>query len=38
MLAVTTANYSSVSTGSPTVVVNGDYTVLIFKGNGTYTS
>jgi hypothetical protein len=38
MLSVPTANYSGSTTGSPTVVTNGIYTVIIFKGNGTYTS
>jgi hypothetical protein len=34
---VPTADYSGIVTGSPTTVVEGSNTMLIFKGSGTYT-
>jgi hypothetical protein len=38
IIAVPTANYTGITTGSPTVITNGSNTVLIFKGVGTYTA
>lgn len=38
ILSIPTTNYSATYTGSPTVVINGSNTVLIFKGTGTYTT
>jgi hypothetical protein len=38
ILSVPTANYSTVTTGSPTIVTNGSYTVMIFKSSGSYTA
>jgi hypothetical protein len=32
-----TADYSSTTTGSPTVTTDGDYKVLTYTGSGTYT-
>jgi hypothetical protein len=33
-----TANYSGTTTGSPTGSTDGDYKVLKFTGDGTYTA
>jgi hypothetical protein len=33
-----TANYSGVTTGSPTVATSGGDTILSFLGDGTYTA
>jgi hypothetical protein len=38
LLSVPTGNYSGTTTGSPTVVVNGGNTVMIFKSSGSYTA
>jgi len=38
ILSVPTANYSSTSTGSPTVTTSGANTILQFNGSGTYTA
>jgi hypothetical protein len=38
IISVPTANYSSTTTGSPTVVTNGSNTVMIFKSAGSYTA
>jgi len=39
IISIPTAIYSGITTGSPTVVVNGNYTVLIFTGaTGSYTT
>jgi len=38
LLSVPTSSYSGVTTGSPTVVVNGANTVIIFKASGSYTA
>ena len=38
LVSVPTANYSGTTTGSPTVVTNGSYTVMIFKASGSYTA
>ena len=38
IISVPTANYSGVTTGSPTVVTNGSNTVMIFKSAGSYTA
>ena len=38
IISVPTQNYSGVTTGSPTVVTNGNQTVLIFKSSGSYTA
>jgi hypothetical protein len=38
ILSVPTANYSSTSTGSPTVTTSGSNTILQFNGSGSYTA
>jgi hypothetical protein len=38
ILSVPTANYSSITTGSPTVTTSGSNTILQFNGSGSYTS
>lgn len=38
IISVPTQNYSGITTGSPTVVTNGNQTVLIFKSSGSYTA
>jgi len=38
ILSVPTANYSSTSTGSPTVTTSGSNTILKFNGSGSYTT
>jgi hypothetical protein len=38
ILRMTTLNYSGTTTGSPTVVTDGDDTILIYKSSGSYTS
>ena len=38
ILRVNTAAYSGTTTGSPTVTTDGDFTVIKFTGNGSYTS
>jgi hypothetical protein len=38
ILSVPTANYSSTSTGSPTVTTSGSNTIMQFNGSGSYTT
>jgi hypothetical protein len=38
ILSVPTANYSSTTTGSPTVSTSGSNTIMIFTGSGSYTA
>ena len=38
ILRVATANYSGTTSGSPTVTTDGDYKVIKFTGNGSYTA
>ena len=38
IISIPTANYSGVTTGSPTVTTNGAFTVIKFTANGTYTA
>ena len=38
LISVPTVNYSATYTGTPTVVINGSNTVLIFKSSGSYTA
>ena len=38
IFSVPTANYSSVTSGSPTVITEGDNTIIIFKSSGSYTT
>ena len=38
ILSVPTANYSSTTTGSPTVSTSGSNTIMIFTGTGSYTT
>jgi hypothetical protein len=35
---VPTANYSGITTGSPTVTTNGSNTILQFNSSGSYTA
>jgi hypothetical protein len=35
---VPTANYTGTTTGSPTVTINGIYTVMTFNSSGSYTA
>jgi hypothetical protein len=35
---VPTVNYTGITTGSPTVTINGNYTVMKFTASGTYTA
>jgi hypothetical protein len=37
-LSVPTANYTGITTGSPTTAVVGSNTVMIFKSSGSYTA
>jgi hypothetical protein len=38
ILSVPTANYSSITTGSPTVTTSGSNTIMQFNGSGSYTT
>jgi hypothetical protein len=38
LLSVPTSNYTGVTTGSPTTVVVGSNTVMIFNASGSYTA
>jgi len=38
ILSIPTANYSSTSTGSPTITTSGSNTILQFNGSGSYTA
>jgi hypothetical protein len=38
ILSVPTANYSSTTTGSPTVSTSGSNTIMVFTGSGSYTT
>ena len=38
ILRIPTANYSSTTTGSPTVTTDGDFKVVKFTGSGSYTA
>jgi hypothetical protein len=38
ILRMPTSNYSGTTTGSPTASTDGSDTILIFNGNGTYTT
>ena len=38
IISVPTANYSNISTGSPTVTTSGSNTILQFNGDGSYTA
>ena len=38
ILRIPTANYSSTTTGSPTVTTDGDFTVVKYTGSGSYTA
>jgi hypothetical protein len=37
-ISIPTANYTGLTTGSPTVSTNGSYTILTFTASGTYTA
>jgi hypothetical protein len=37
ILSVPTANYSGITTGSPTITTSGANTIIKFTGTGTYT-
>jgi hypothetical protein len=38
IISIPTANYSGVTTGSPTITTNGAFTVIKFTSNGSYTA
>ena len=38
ILRMLTANYSGITTGSPTVTINGSDTILTYTSSGTYTA
>jgi hypothetical protein len=38
ILSMPTTNYSSTTTGSPTVTTSGSNTILQFNGSGSYTA
>jgi len=38
ILAILTSDYSGTTTGSPTTATSGDYTLMKFTGNGSYTA
>jgi hypothetical protein len=38
VLRILTSNYSTTTTGSPTVTTDGSYTVIKFTASGTYTA
>ena len=38
ILSVPTANYSGITTGSPTITTSGANTIIKFTGTGTYTA
>jgi hypothetical protein len=38
ILRIPTANYSGLTTGSPTVTTDGSFKVLTYTANGTYTA
>ena len=38
VLRIATADYSGSSSGAETPIVSGDYTILIFNGDGSYTA
>ena len=37
VIKLLTSDYSSTTTGSPTVTTSGSYTILTYTGSGTYT-
>lgn len=38
MMKMLTASYTGTTTGSPTIITSGSYTVLVFNSSGTYTA
>jgi hypothetical protein len=38
IISIPTINYTGITTGSPTVVINGENTVLIYNSSGSYTA
>jgi hypothetical protein len=38
ILSIPTTNYTGTTTGSPTVTINGAFTVLTYTVSGTYTA
>jgi hypothetical protein len=38
IISVPTANYTGVTTGSPTVTTSGSFKILTFTSSGTYTA